>query len=68
MLVGMSRHRMAIEPVLIVAAAGFLSRLGRPRGVSKLALTSIVTGLAVLGFLWLLAAREVMAVAGSVWG
>lgn len=68
MLAGMSRYRIAIEPVLIVAAGGFLSRLGRVRGVSVLSASGIALGWLVLGFLWLLAAREVLAVASVVWG
>ena len=67
MLVGMSRHRIGIEPVLIVAAAGFFSRLGRPRDVKLLPGALVVLGWGLLAFLWLLAAREVTAVAALVW-
>lgn len=67
MLVGMTRHRIAIEPLLIVAAAGFFSRLGRPRNMKLLPGALIVLGWALLAFLWLLAAREVAAVAALVW-
>ena len=67
MLVGMSRHRIAIEPVLIVAAAGFFSRLGRPRNLKLLPGALVVLGWGLLAFLWLLAAREVTAVAALVW-
>ena len=67
LLVGMSRHRMAIEPVLIVLAAGFLSRLrigdlpGRER-------RAVFLGWGFLLFLWYLAAPEVTAAARSIWG
>lgn len=67
MLVGMTRHRIAIEPVLIVAAAGFFSRMGRPRNVNVLPMALIVLGWGLLAFLWVLAAREVTAVAALVW-
>lgn len=67
MLAGMSRYRIVIEPVLIIAAGGFLSRLGRVRSVSALSASGIALAWLVLGFLWLLAAREVLAVAGVVW-
>ena len=67
LLVGMSRHRAAVEPVLIIAAAGFLSRVGRPKGVSKLAAASIMIAWAALGFLWLLAGHELLVIAGGIW-
>ena len=68
LLVGMSRHRAAVEPLLIIAAAGFLSRIGRPNGVSKLAAAGTVIAWAALGFLWLLAGRELLVIAGAIWG
>ena len=69
LLVGMSRHRMIIEPLLIALGSGFLARpsalrdRGRGRGLGLAA-----GGWALLGGLWYLAAPEVLAAAQRVWG
>lgn len=67
LLVGMSRHRMFVEPVLIVLAAGFLGRPTRLRW-NRSSLAAVALGWLVLGFLWYLAAPEVLGVAEVVWG
>jgi len=67
LLVGMSRHRMFVEPVLIVLAAGFLARPTRLRW-TRSSLGAVALGWLALGFLWYLAAPEVLGVAEVVWG
>jgi 4-amino-4-deoxy-L-arabinose transferase-like glycosyltransferase len=67
LLAGMSRHRTAVEPLLIAAAGAFLASALRrqwPSGRRWLVMTLLW---AVLAFLWLLAAYEVIGVLRIVW-
>ncbi|MCP4248643.1 MAG: phospholipid carrier-dependent glycosyltransferase [bacterium] len=67
MLAGMSRHRMAVEPVLLILAAGFLSGAGRPWRGRGNALAAVVVGWALLGLLWYLNHAEVAGLLRRAW-
>ncbi len=66
---GMSRYRIAIEPLLIVLAAGFLSAVPLPRreGAGGGFWPLTILGWLVLAFLWWLNAPEVLALVRSAW-
>jgi len=66
LLVGMSRHRAAWEPLLIVLAAGGLLRgpVSAERGPSRV----VLLGWALLGGLWFIGAPELVAAVHAVWG
>jgi hypothetical protein len=70
---GLSRYRIAIEPLLIVLAAGFLSSLARairlpPRaGAGGGFWLLTILGWLVLAFLWWLNAPEILALVRSAW-
>ncbi len=67
LLVGMSRHRMAIEPLLIVAAAGFIAALLQRQRISGRRWLCMAGLWAVLAFLWTLSAYEVIALVEILW-
>ena len=67
LLVGMSRHRMVIEPFLLVLAAGFISGAGRPWRPRGLAVGSVAAGWVVLGLLWCVNHAEIASFLNRVW-
>lgn len=66
-LVGMSRHRVTVEPLLIVLAAGFLAGGGRPWLTRPLALAATAGGGVILAFLWYLNYPELSAFVRMIW-
>jgi len=66
LIAGMSRYRIAIEPLLIMLAAGFLSGSERPwRGLLRA--TVCTGGWALLALLWILNGAEIFEMVRSVW-
>lgn len=63
---GMSRYRIALEPLLIVLAAGFLAG-ATWRGWRRPAMVLSAVGWTALGFLWWVNAPEVLALVRSAW-
>jgi 4-amino-4-deoxy-L-arabinose transferase-like glycosyltransferase len=59
LVVSMSRYRVPVEPFLLVAAAGFLTRAGRsaPARPATIATRALWIG---IGLAWLLNAREIL--------
>jgi hypothetical protein len=66
-LQGMSRYRLAIEPLLIVLASGFAVGFGRPWWRRKAASTAVLAGWTVLAVLWWTDWREVAEYVKIIW-
>ena len=66
-LQGMSRYRIAIEPLLIVLAGGFAAGCGRPWLARKAATAALLPGFLMLGGLWWINWRELAAYLKLIW-
>ncbi|MBU0640729.1 MAG: glycosyltransferase family 39 protein [Planctomycetes bacterium] len=67
LLVGMSRHRGAVAPLLIVLAAGFLSGSGRPWLRRKRPVVLLAIGGLIVGSLWWINYPEVALFLERAW-
>ncbi|HUU82893.1 MAG TPA: glycosyltransferase family 39 protein [Phycisphaerae bacterium] len=67
LLVGMSRHRMVVEPFLIVLSAGFVTGAGRPWRGRRLAVGVVAAYWIVLVLLWSINQPEMSTFLDRVW-
>jgi hypothetical protein len=67
LLVGMSRHRMAVEPFMLILSAGFLCGAGRPWLARRWPVVLVAASWVGLLFLWRLNLRELGVLLTLLW-